>query len=261
MKVEQVVGLPLLDIKVDKAAIARYGLSVVAVQDVIGAAIGGAKAGVVFEGDRRFPIVVRSAGQSARGRAGAGVDSGRVAARTAGNDAGRAAEAGREFSHHRWARTKFRGENGKRRVVVSANVRGRDIASVVDEAQAKIEAKVTLPPGYWIVWGGQFENLAAARGTTDDRRAGLLLPDLPAALLGARRARDALLVFTAVPLALIGRHRRAVAARHAVLDFGGGRLHRAVGRRRAQRPRHAHLYSTAHREAACPSARRSSKAR
>jgi cobalt-zinc-cadmium resistance protein CzcA len=95
-------------------------------------------------------------------------------------------------------------ENGKRRVVVSANVRGRDIASVVNEARAKVEAKVHIPPGYWIVWGGQFENLAAARA-----RLMIVVPVcffmiflLLYSALGS--ARDALLVFTAVPLALIG---------------------------------------------------------
>jgi cobalt-zinc-cadmium resistance protein CzcA len=95
-------------------------------------------------------------------------------------------------------------ENGHRRVVVSANVRGRDIASVVEEARGKIESKVTLPPGYWIAWGGQFENLAAARA-----RLMVVVPVcffliflLLYSALGA--ARDALLVFTAVPLALSG---------------------------------------------------------
>jgi heavy metal efflux system protein len=95
-------------------------------------------------------------------------------------------------------------ENGKRRVVVTANVRGRDIASLVAEAKDKIVGQVQLPPGYWIVWGGQFENLAAAR-----QRLMVVVPGcfvliffLLYTALGS--SRDALLVFSAVPLALTG---------------------------------------------------------
>jgi heavy metal efflux system protein len=95
-------------------------------------------------------------------------------------------------------------ENGKRRVVVTADVRGRDIGSAVAEAQAKIAQKVTLPPGYYLTWGGQFENFAAAR-----QRLLLVVPIcfgliflLLLAALGSWR--DALLVFSAVPLALTG---------------------------------------------------------
>jgi cobalt-zinc-cadmium resistance protein CzcA len=95
-------------------------------------------------------------------------------------------------------------ENGKRRVVVTANVRERDIASVVNEARSKIDAEVKLPPGYWLTWGGQFENLTAAR-----QRLSIVVPAcfvliflLLMSALGS--ARDALLVFSAVPLALTG---------------------------------------------------------
>jgi cobalt-zinc-cadmium resistance protein CzcA len=95
-------------------------------------------------------------------------------------------------------------ENGKRRVVVTANVRDRDIASVVNEAQAKIEAQVKLPAGYWMTWGGQFENLVAAR----QRLMFVVLACFVVIfllLMGALGSgRDALLVFSAVPLALTG---------------------------------------------------------
>ena len=95
-------------------------------------------------------------------------------------------------------------ENGKRRVVVTANVRGRDIASVVADAQARMKERVSLPPGYWLTWGGQFENLAAAR-----QRLAIVVPACFALifllLVGALGSgRDALLVFSAVPLALTG---------------------------------------------------------
>ncbi|HEY0850390.1 MAG TPA: efflux RND transporter permease subunit, partial [Bradyrhizobium sp.] len=95
-------------------------------------------------------------------------------------------------------------ENGKRRVVVTANVRGRDLGSVVEEAQQRVARSVKLPPGYWITWGGQSENLVAAR-----QRLAVVVPACFAMifllLLGAMgSARDALLVFSAVPLALTG---------------------------------------------------------
>ena len=203
VKVEQIAGLPLLEIKIDKEAIARLGLSLSAVQDVIGAAIGGQQAGVVFEGDRRFPIVVRL-GDNLRDKAqaienipvslpaGSGVAAPTILLKQI---------AKFEISE---GQNQISRENGNRRVTVTANVRGRDIGSIVAEAQQKIAAKVVLPPGYWLSWGGQFENLAAAR-----RRLELVVPAcffmifvLLFYALGS--ARDALLVFSAVPLALSG---------------------------------------------------------
>jgi heavy metal efflux system protein len=201
VKVEQASGLSILDITVDKAEIARRGLSLAAVQEVIGAAIGGRDAGVVFEGDRYFEIVVRlpettrndldalknlPVSLPATGAVSLTVPLGQLAAFTLGDGPN---QVGRE--------------NGKRRVVVTANVRDRDIASVVTEARARIDA-VKLPAGYWMTWGGQFENLEAARG-----RLSILVPAcflviflLLMSALGS--ARDALLVFSAVPLALTG---------------------------------------------------------
>jgi heavy metal efflux system protein len=187
---------------VDKAEIARRGLSLAAVQEVIGAAIGGRDAGVVFEGDRYFEIVVRlpetirndldalkslPVSLPTTAAVSLTVPLGQVAAFTLG-------EGPNQVSR----------ENGKRRVVVTANVRDRDIASVVNEARAQIDAQVKLPAGYWMTWGGQFENLEAAR-----RRLSIVVPAcflmiflLLTSALGS--ARDALLVFSAVPLALTG---------------------------------------------------------
>jgi cobalt-zinc-cadmium resistance protein CzcA len=187
---------------VDKAEIARRGLSLAAVQEVIGSAIGGRDAGVVFEGDRYFEIVVRlpettrndldalknlPVSLPTAGAVSLTVPLGRVATFTLG-------EGPNQVSR----------ENGKRRVVVTANVRDRDIASVVNEARAQIDAQVRLPAGYWMTWGGQFENLEAAR-----RRLSIVVPVcflviflLLTSALGS--ARDALLVFSAVPLALTG---------------------------------------------------------
>ena len=89
-------------------------------------------------------------------------------------------------------------------MVVTANVRGRDIASVVAEAQTRIDERCKLPPGYWLTWGGQFENLAAARQRLMLVVPGCFCADLPAAVQRTRLGRDALLVFSAVPLALTG---------------------------------------------------------
>ena len=204
VKVEQVTGLPFLEIRIDKGEIGRLGLSHFAVQDVIGAAIGGREAGVVFEGDRRFDIVVRLPDRvrddlealenlpvplpgSGSGGSVASVPLKRVA----------------KFSFSEGPNQISR-ENGKRRVVVTANVRGRDISSVVEEAQGKVVESVKLPAGAWITWGGQFENLAAAR-----QRLSVVVPAcffliflLLYQALGS--AKDALLVFSAVPLALTG---------------------------------------------------------
>jgi heavy metal efflux system protein len=163
VKVEQAMGLPFLDIEIDKAENARLGLSVSAVQDVIGAAIGGRDAGMMFEGDRRFPIVVRL-NDAVRENLEAlknlpvpllpTVQTGRAPAVLLKQVARfRLSEGPNQISR----------ENGKRRVVVTANVRGRDIASLVEEVQDKVAKEVQLPAGYWLTWGGQFENLEAAR--------------------------------------------------------------------------------------------------
>jgi heavy metal efflux system protein len=202
VKVEQASGLSILDISVDKAEIARRGLSLAAVQEVIGTAIGGRDAGVVFEGDRYFEIVVRLPETTRNdldalknlpvflptaGAVSLTVPLGRLATFTLN-------EGPNQVSR----------ENGKRRVVVTANVRDRDIASVVNEARGKIDAQVNLPAGYWMTWGGQFENLEAAC-----RRLSIVVPVcflviflLLMSALGS--PRDALLVFSAVPLALTG---------------------------------------------------------
>jgi heavy metal efflux system protein len=204
VKVEDVTGMPVLEIGIEKAEISRHGLSLDAVQDVIGIAVGGRPAGLVFEGDRRFQIVVRLSDDlrnnvevlknlpiplppSAQGEHAVTIPL-RVLADF------KLSEGPNQISR----------ENGKRRVVVTADVRGRDLGSAVAEAQAKIARQVNLPPGYYLTWGGQFENFTAAR-----QRLTIVVPMCFALifllLLGALGGwRDALLVFSAVPLALTG---------------------------------------------------------
>jgi cobalt-zinc-cadmium resistance protein CzcA len=204
VRVEQAIGLPFLEIKVDKREIARRGLSLSAVQDLIGAAVGGREAGVVFEGDRRFDIVVRL--PEAQRTDIDGLQNLPVPLPASGPRSSMVAIPLKEVASFTLGEgpNQISRENGKRRIVITANVRGRDIASLVAEAQAIIGERVQLPSGYWITWGGQFENLIAAqqRLTVVVPACFLLIFLLLYGALGS--TRDALLVFSAVPLALTG---------------------------------------------------------
>ncbi|MBK7976607.1 MAG: CusA/CzcA family heavy metal efflux RND transporter [Deltaproteobacteria bacterium] len=212
VRVEQVGGLPLLSLDVDRDALARYGLTVAAVHEVASIAVGGRAAGHVFEGDRRFDLVVRLP-EAFRGDPGAlrnlpvpleHVDE-RDAAASAGSAAGRFLPLGEVASLELTeGPNQISRENGKRRIVVQTNVRDRDLGSFVEEAGERIGANVRLPAGTWLDWGGQFENLHAAK-----KRLTVVVPLCFALIfvllygsLGS--ARDALLVFSGVPLALSG---------------------------------------------------------
>lgn len=217
IKVEQVSGMPMVTIEIDRQAIARYGLNVRDVQEVVEIALGGATAGQIIEGDRRFDLVVRlpeeirgnlqTIGSLAIPLPGASEPS-VVPTGAAGLDkpsAGYVPLSGvAKISITEDAR-QIRREDGKRRVVVQCNVRGRDLGGFVAEAQSRIEKRLGhLPEGYWLGWGGQFEHLIAAR-----QRLAVVVPlalGLIAVLLFATfgSIRQALLVFTGVPLALTG---------------------------------------------------------
>jgi cobalt-zinc-cadmium resistance protein CzcA len=204
VKVEDVSGMPVLEIAIDSGEIARRGLSLSTVQDVIGIAIGGRAAGLVFEGDRRFQIVVRLSDAErndveALKRLPVTLPEANAAASAATIPLSQLATFHVSEGPNQVSR-----ENGKRRVGVTANVRGRDMGSLVDEAQTKIAEQVKLPPGYWLVWGGQFENFVAAQ-----QRLLIVVPICFALifllLLGSLGSpRDALLVYSGVPLALTG---------------------------------------------------------
>jgi cobalt-zinc-cadmium resistance protein CzcA len=204
VKVEDVTGMPVLEIDIDKAAIARRGLSLSAVQDAIAIAIGGRDAGFVFEGDRRFDIVVRLSDAERKNIEVLKNIPVTLPETTPG--AGAVMAPLRQFANFRFSDgpNQISRDNGKRRVVVTANVRGRDLGSLVEEAQAKVAEQVKVPPGYWLAWGGQFENLVSAR-----QRLLVVVPVCFALifllLLGSLGSpRDALLVYSAVPLALTG---------------------------------------------------------
>jgi cobalt-zinc-cadmium resistance protein CzcA len=216
VRVEQVTGLPTLTIAIDRGAASRFGLSIASVQSVIRTALAGTEAGEVFEGDRRFDIVVRLPEGIRKDIHALEMLPVPVAPGT------RSSVAGALPPTHTAGRTEFvplgvvaridlaegpnqvTRENGKRRVVVQANVRGRDLGGFVAEAQGRIAQGVKVPAGSWLVWGGQFENLITARTR--------LLIVVPIALLlifvllfmTFGSVVDALLVFSGVPLALTG---------------------------------------------------------
>jgi cobalt-zinc-cadmium resistance protein CzcA len=217
VKTEQVTGLPLMTVEIDRTAIARYGLNIADVQDVIEIAIGGKSAGMVWEGDRRFDLVVRLPEDVREDLHHIEFlpiplpqEHGARAAATASLDGIRHIEASylplSAVANVRIAEgpNQISREDGKRRVVVQANVRGRDLGSFVAEAERRVAAEIDLPPGYWITWGGQFENLIAAR-----KRLTFVVPLsllLIFALLFASfgSVKHSLIVFSGVPLALTG---------------------------------------------------------
>lgn len=204
VKTEETSGLPFLEIKIDKGEIARRGLSLTTVQDLIATAVGGTDAGLVFEGDRRFKIVVRLP-DALRDNIPALEDL-PVSLPRANPDTPAASIPLRSIASFEQTvgYNQISRENGKRRVVATAEIRGRDIGSLVTEAQAKVAEQVKLPSGSYLAWGGQFENFSIARQRLIFVVPGvfLLIYMLLFGALGS--VRDALLVFSAVPLALTG---------------------------------------------------------
>jgi cobalt-zinc-cadmium resistance protein CzcA len=219
VRTEQVSGLPMLTVKPNRMALARYGISLAELQEVVEIAVGGKDAGLLFEGDRRFDIVVRlpehlrvdldalsslpipvpvqPAGLGENGRRPLAQTG--IAAAVPYVPLSAVAEIQVAPGPNQISR-----ENGKRRAVVTANVRDRDLGSFVAEVQRNVADQVKLPAGYWIGWGGQFEQLVAA-----SERLAIVVP---VALLlifvllcvSLHSAGDALLVFSGVPLALTG---------------------------------------------------------
>jgi cobalt-zinc-cadmium resistance protein CzcA len=202
-QVEQVTGLPVLQITPKRTALARLGLNVADVQNAVGTAFGGTTAGQVFEGDRRFDIVVRLPERLRQD-----VDAiGQLRVPLPGHDGDprgfvplqEVATIDLSIGPNQISR-----ENGKRRVVVTANVRGRDLGSFVASLREAIESEVELPAGYWVSYGGTFEQLISGA-----QRLALVVPAVLVLILGLlyglfRSMRDALVVFSGVPLALTG---------------------------------------------------------
>ena len=201
VKIEQVTGLPVLAVTPKRDMLARYSINMSDVQDAVATATGGRAAGQVFEGDRRFDVVVRLPEELRTN-----VDAlGSLPIPIGGDVAagfvplGQVADIELSVGPNQISR-----ENGKRRAVITANVRGRDLGSFIAELRTKIDAEVTLPEGYYVEYGGTFEQLqsAATRLQIVVPLALLLIFGLLFTLFGS--AKDAATVFSGVPLALTG---------------------------------------------------------
>ncbi|WP_054113456.1 efflux RND transporter permease subunit [Marinagarivorans algicola] len=197
-KVEQVTGLPMLSIEPKKIALARYGLTVKQLQSTLATAIGGASAGLIFEGDRRFELIVRLPEYL---RTNTDTLKDLPLSLPQGGYVPLSEVATLSINP---APNQISRENGKRRVVVTANVRGRDLGSFVDEVKSKVRQEVKLPAGYWVNYGGTFQQLESA-----SQRLSLVVPITLAVIFALLMMmfgsfKDALIIFTGVPLALTG---------------------------------------------------------
>ncbi len=218
VKVEQVTGLPMLSIEINRDKLSRYGVNLSSVQRVIETAFGGSTAGELFEGDRRFQIIVRlpekirsnldrlSALPIPLPEESSKESSVRKVSLRPEDSAKRAFIPLSSVAEVRIVRgpNQISRENGKRRVVVTSNVRGRDLGGFVEEAEVKIRKEVSIPAGYWTTWGGQFEQLISAK-----KRLSIVVPlalGLILLLLFTTfgSLKYALIVFSGVPLALSG---------------------------------------------------------
>jgi heavy metal efflux system protein len=198
VKVEQTTGLPVMTITPRRTVAARYGLNVSDVQDVISTSLGGDVVGQVFEGDRRFDLVVRLP-EVLRGNQKA-LENLPIALPAGGFVPLReVADISVAIGPNQINR-----ENGKRRVVVTANVRGRDLGSFVADTQALVSESVELPAGYWVDYGGTFEHLLSATGRLQIVVPLALLLIFGLLYMAFGSFKDSLLVFTGVPLALTG---------------------------------------------------------
>jgi cobalt-zinc-cadmium resistance protein CzcA len=196
--VEQTTGLPVLTIIPDREALARYSLSLTELQDLVATALGGTKAGQLYEGDRRVDIVVRLP-ERLRGNPDSLLS---LPVPLAGGDFVPLGELAR--TDLAAGLNQINRENGKRRVVVTANVRGRDLGSFVNEVQQTVAAQVDVPAGYWLEYGGTYQNLQSA-----SQRLSVVVPVTLILIIGLLvmalgSFRDAIVIFTGVPLALTG---------------------------------------------------------
>ncbi|MDT5272803.1 MAG: heavy metal efflux system protein [Acidobacteriota bacterium] len=198
VKVEQVSGLPQLQVKPDRAKIARYGINVEDVNSLVESIVAGEEAGQVYEGEQRFNLVVRLNEQSGRD-----VEAIRNLLVSAPNGARIPLSEIADVSVTEGPAQISR-EDTRRRISVELNVRGRDVGSFVKEAQDAIEREVKIPPGYYVTWGGQFENLqrASARLMIVVPLALFLIFVLLFTTFGS--VKQALLIYTGIPFAVVG---------------------------------------------------------
>ena len=204
VKVEQTTGLPMLTVNIDRDKTSRYGLNVGDVQDTVATAIGGKEAGTLFQGDRRFDVIVRLP-DNLRSDLEA-VKRLLIPLPLAPGGDGRltyiqlAEVASLDLAP---GPNQVSREDGKRRIVVSSNVRGRDIGSFVAEAEQRLE-QVKIPAGYWTTWGGQFEQLLSATKRLQIVVPVALLLVFMLLFMMFGNVKDGLLVFSGIPFALTG---------------------------------------------------------
>jgi len=215
-RTEQVDGLPMLEVIPDRARLAYYGLSAADVQDTLRIAVGGGTAGLIFEGDRRFDLVVRwpddlRTDVEAVRRLPITLPARQDQVLGDADTLGLAQAPAETIPLQEVADVRLlegpnqiSRENGKRRVFVTSNVRDRDLGTFVEDVQQAVRDQVTLPPGYWIEYGGTFEQLASA-----SQRLAVVVPVTLLIIFGLLftafgSARAAAIVFTGVPLALTG---------------------------------------------------------
>ncbi len=203
VRVEQTEGFPTLDVQFDRSAIAAHGLTVDEVAATVSAALGGMESGIVFQGDRRFDIVVRLPGDVRDDLDAIGALPVVLPENGMGRRSSVPLRSLATLSEVEGLNQISR-ENGQRRVVVQLNVRGRDVGSLVAEARENIDQQIDLPPGVFLEWGGQFENLQAAQA-----RIGLVVPIIALMIFGLLvmalgNIRMAIAVFTTVPLGIAG---------------------------------------------------------
>ncbi|KPY57656.1 Cation efflux family protein [Pseudomonas syringae pv. spinaceae] len=204
VKVEQTTGLPVLTINIDRDKAARYGLNVADVQDAIAIALGGRQAGTLYEGDRRFDMVVRLSEQLRTDVNGLSSLLIPVPASASNQQISFIALSQVASLDLVLGPNQISRENGKRVVIVSANVRGRDLGSFVEEAGTTIDSGVQIPAGYWTNWGGQFEQLQSAAKRLQIVVPVALLLVLALLFMMFNNLKDGLLVFTGIPFALTG---------------------------------------------------------
>lgn len=211
VRTEQITGLPVLSIQMDRAKMARYGLNAVDVQDAVTIGIGGRNAGTIYDGDRRFELQVRLP-ETLRSdidtlkRLPIKLPNSNIASTAASPNNASGYVLLSEVTDLEIVQgpNQVSRENGKRRVVVTANVRGRDLGSFVNEAEVLVAEKVRIPSGYWMTWGGQFEQMISAA-----QRLQIVIPLALGLIFGLLYTmfgnfRDGLLMFTGVPFALSG---------------------------------------------------------
>lgn len=196
--VEEVTGLPQIVVSINRDEVAKYGLNIEDINQTINTAFAGQSAGLVFENERRYDLTVRLTNQSRQG-----IEDVRNLFVTSPTN--------QQIPLKQLAEIEFKigpnqiqREDAKRRIIVGFNVRGRDIASVVEEIQQKIESEVDFPPGYYPTYGGQFENLKEAQNRLSIAVPAALLLIFMLLFFTFHSIKQSLLIFTAIPMAAIG---------------------------------------------------------